>query len=202
MGIININALAGVSPELDALTDRQRAALLKVVFCYRLCALSATAVFNDSEVLREVAEHSPDKIALANIRRFGVDLGSLAMGEPRSYVVGDEPRTLLLGFRYLATGALAEWKRYRQDPDDKHRVLIDRYGSDDRVISVAEVETRGWARAMEGAGRAGEDGHISRDALDLSRQRGQGSVLFEAAACLSLSDLFASGGPGEFNDLY
>jgi hypothetical protein len=121
-----------------------------VVFCYRLGMLSATAVFNDAEVLREVAGHIPNKVAEANKRRYGVDLESLTIGEPRFYVDGDEPETLLFGFTYSATGALVEWKRYRRDPDDKYRVLIDRYGSDDRVISVGEVERAGGPELWKG----------------------------------------------------
>ena len=150
MALLNINAFAGVSPALDALTDRQRAALVEVVFCYRLGPLSATAVFNDAEVFREVAGHVPDKISQANTRRYGVDLESLAIGEPRFYLDGDELGTLLLGFSYLATGALPEWKRYRRDPDDKHRVLIDRYGSDNRLVSVGEVERAGGPELWKG----------------------------------------------------
>lgn len=150
MPLLNINTLAGFSQALDALTDQQRAALVEVVFCYRLCILSAPAVFNDAEVLCEVAGHIPDKIARANTRRYGVDLESLAIGEPRFYIDGDEPGTLLLGFSYLATGALAEWKRYRRDPANKHRVLIDRYGSDDRMISVGEVERAGGQELWKG----------------------------------------------------
>ena len=140
MGIININALVGFSPALDALTDRQRAALIEVVFWHRVGMLSATGVFNDAEVLREVAGHIPDRVAHANTYRYGVDLESLAPGETRFYTDGDEPGTMLLGFTYLVTGALAEWKRYRRDPNDRHRILIDRYGSDDRLVSVGEVE--------------------------------------------------------------
>ena len=121
-----------------------------MVFCYRLGVLSATAVFNDAEVLREVAGHVPDKIAQANTQRYGVDLESIVAGKPRFYTDGDEPGTLLLGFTYLATGALAEWKRYRRDPDDKCRVLIDRYGSDDRLVSVGEVERAGGPELWKG----------------------------------------------------
>jgi len=150
MARLNINALAGFSPALDELTDRQRAALVEVVFCHRLGMLSATAVFNDAEVLREVAGHIPDKVAQANTYRYGVDLESLAPGETRFYTDGDEPGTLLLGFTYLATGALAEWKRYRRDPNDKHRVLINRYGSDDRLVSVGEVERAGGPELWKG----------------------------------------------------
>jgi hypothetical protein len=150
MAFLKINALAGFSPALDALTDRQRAGLVEVVFCSRLGVLSATAVFNDAEVLREVAGHIPDKVAEANTRRYGVDLESLSIGEPRFYVDGDEPGTLLFGFTYSATGALAEWKRYRRDPDDKYRVLIDRYGSDDRVISGGEIERAGGPELWRG----------------------------------------------------
>lgn len=150
MALLNIKALAGFSPALDALTDWQRTALLEVVFCHRLGVLSATAVFNDADVLCEVAGQIPDEVDQAKTRRYGVDLESLAIGEPRFYVDGDEPGTLLLGFSYLATGALAEWKRYRRDPDDKHRVLIDRYGSDDRVISVGEVERAGGPELWKG----------------------------------------------------
>ena len=83
MALLNINALAGFSPALYALTDRQRAALIEVVFCCRMSVLSVTAVFNDAEVLREVAGHIPYKIAQANTRRYGVDLEMLAIGEPR-----------------------------------------------------------------------------------------------------------------------
>ena len=50
----NINALTGYSAALDALTARQRAALVEIVFCFRLGSLSATAVFNDVEILHEV----------------------------------------------------------------------------------------------------------------------------------------------------
>lgn len=150
MGIININALVGFSPALDALTDRQRAALIEVVFCHRLGMLCATAVFNDAEVLREVAGHIPDRVAHANTYRYGVDLESLAPGETRFYTDGDEPGTMLLGFTYSVTGALAEWKRYRRDPNDRHRILIDRYGSDDRLVSVGEVERAGGPELWKG----------------------------------------------------
>ncbi len=150
MALLNINALAGFSPALDALTDWQRAALVEVVFCYRLAVLSATAVFNDVEVLREAAGHIPDEVARANTRRYGVDLESLSAGQPRFYTDGYEPGTLLLGFTYLATGALAEWKRYQRDPADKYRVLIDRYDAEDRVISVGEVERAGGPELWKG----------------------------------------------------
>ncbi|MDF1854268.1 hypothetical protein [Pseudooceanicola sp.] len=150
MALLNINALAGFSPTLDALTDRQRAALVEVVFCHRLGMLSATAVFNDAEVFREVTGHIPDEVARANTRRYGVDLESLSAGQPRFYTDGFEPETLLLGFTYLTTGALAEWKRYRRDPDDKYRVLIDRYDAEDRVISVGEVERAGGPELWKG----------------------------------------------------
>lgn len=109
-----------------------------------------SAIFNDAEVFREVAGHVPDKIAQANTRRCGVDLESLAIGKPRFYVDGDETGTLLLEFSYLATGALAVWKSYRRDPNDKHRVLIDRYGSDDRLFSVGEVERAGGPELWKG----------------------------------------------------
>lgn len=79
-----------------------------------------------------------------------MDLENLAAGLPRFYIDGDEPGTLLLGFSYLATGALAEWKRYRRDPDDKHRVLIDRYGSDDHLVSAGEVERAGGPELWKG----------------------------------------------------
>lgn len=150
MALLDINALAGFSPALDALTDWQRAALVEVVFCYRLGVLSATAVFNDAEVLSEVAGRIPDKIAQANTRRYGMDLESLVAGKTRFYTDGYEPGTMLLGFTYLATGALAEWKRYRRDPNDKCRVLIDRYSSVDLLVSVGEVERAGGPELWKG----------------------------------------------------
>ena len=112
--------------------------------------LSATAVFNDAEVFREVAGHIPDKIAQANTRRYGVDLESFSVGQLRFYVDGDVPEEVLLGFTYAALGKLAEWKRYRRDPDDKYRVLIDRYDAEDRVISVGEVERAGGPELWKG----------------------------------------------------
>lgn len=150
MAGLNINALAGFSPALDALTSRQRATLVEVVFCHRLGVLSATAVFSDAEVLREVAGHVPDKIAQASTRRYGVDLESLSAGQPRFYVDGDEPGTLLMGFSYAVSGTLVEWKRYRRDPDDKYRILIDRYDAESRVISVGEVERAGGPELWKG----------------------------------------------------
>ena len=150
MALLNSNALMGFSPALDALTDRQRDSLVEVVFSYRLGVLSATAVFNDAEVFREVAGHIPDKIAQANTWRYGVDLESLVAGKTRFYTDCYEPGTLLLGFTYLATGALAEWKRYRRDSDDKYRILIDRYDAKDRMISVGEVERAGGPELWKG----------------------------------------------------
>lgn len=150
MALLNINALAGVSPALDALTDRQRTALVEVVFCHRIGVLSATAMFNDAEVFRVVAGHIPDKIAEANTRRYGVDLESRSAGQLRFYVDGDVPEAVLLGFTYAAMGKLAEWKRYRRDPDDKYRVLIDRYDAEGRVISVGEVERAGGPELWKG----------------------------------------------------
>ena len=153
MAFLKINALAGFSPALDALTDRQRAGLVEVVFCSRLGELSATAVFNDAEVLREVAGHIPDEVARAKTRRFGVDLESLSAGRSRFYIDGDTPGAVLLGYTYSAEGTLVEWKRYRRGPGDKHRILIDRYGSDDRVISVGEVERAGGPELWKGPHR-------------------------------------------------
>lgn len=43
-----------------------------------------------------------------------------------------------------------QWKRYRRDPDDKHRVLIDRYDAEDCVISVGEVERAGGPELWKG----------------------------------------------------
>lgn len=103
----NINTLAGYSAALDALTARQRAALVEIVFCYRLGSLSATAVFNDVEILHEVAGYVPDEITSALTRRYGVDLESLTKGRARFYVDGDAPETVLLGFTYSAVGS---WK--------------------------------------------------------------------------------------------
>lgn len=50
----------------------------------------------------------------------------------------------------LSTSMRQNRKRYRRDPDDKHRVVIDRYGSDDRVISVGEVERAGGPELWKG----------------------------------------------------
>ena len=140
----NINTLAGYSAALDALTARQRAALVEIVFCYRLGSLSATAVFNDVEILHEVAGYVPDEITSAVTRRYGVDLESLHHGRcARFYVDGDEPETVLLGFTYSAVGELEEWKQYRRDPDCKQRLLIDRFDASDRAKSIGEVERAG-----------------------------------------------------------
>ena len=150
MRILNIAALVGFSPPLDALTDRQRAALVEVVFCHRIGVLSATAVFDDAEVLREVSGHIPDKIAEANTRSYGVDLESLSDGLPRFYVDGDAPETVLLGFSYAVSSTLVELKRYRRDPGDKCRILIDRYDAEDRVIAVGEIERAGGPELWTG----------------------------------------------------
>lgn len=136
----NFNALTGYSAALDALTARQRAALVEIVFCYRLGSLSVTAVFNDVEILHEVTGYVPDEITSAVTRRYGVDLESLSCGRrARFYVDGDEPETVLLGFTYSAVGELEEWKRYRQDVDCKQRLLIDRFDAADEAKSIGEV---------------------------------------------------------------
>ena len=140
----NINALTGYSAALDALTAHQRAALVEIVFCYRLGSLSATAVFGDIEALRDGAGQVPAEIERAVTRRYGVDLESLSHGEGvRFYVDGDEPETVLLGFTYSSAGKLEEWKRYRQVVDCKQRLLIDRFDAADEAKSIGEVERAG-----------------------------------------------------------
>lgn len=140
MQFLNIDALTGYSAALEALTEGQRAALVEIVFCYRLGSLSATAVFRDIQALRDVADQVPAKIERAVTRRYGVDLESLAKGRARFYVDGDEPEAVLLGFTYSAVGELEEWKRYRGDPDCKQRLLIDRFDAADEVKSIGEVD--------------------------------------------------------------
>jgi hypothetical protein len=140
----NINAFTGYSAALDALTQGQRAALVEIVFCYRLGSLSATAVFGDVEALRDVAGQVPAEIEEAVTLRYGVDLESLSQGQrARFYVDGDEPETVLLGFTYSAVGQLEEWKRYRRDPDCKQRLLIDRFDAWNEAKSIGEVERAG-----------------------------------------------------------
>lgn len=79
------------------------------MFCYRLGSLSATATFNNVEVLQEVASCAPDEITSTVTGRYGVDLESLSHGQlARFYVDGDEPETVLLGFTYSAVGELEE----------------------------------------------------------------------------------------------
>ena len=143
MQFLNVDALTGYSAALDALTAGQRAALVEIVFCYRLGSLSATAVFGDVETLRDVAGQVPAEIERAVTRRYGVDLESLVDGRARFYVDGDEPETVLLGFTYSSARKLEEWKRYRRDPDCKKRLLIDRFDAADRAKSIGEVELAG-----------------------------------------------------------
>ena len=143
MQFLEIDALTGYSAALDALTEGQRAALVEIVFCYRLGVLSATAVFGDVETLREVTGQVPDEITSTVTRRYGVDLESLADGRARFYVDGGEPETVLLGFTYSAVGELEEWKRYQQDANCKQRLLIDRFDAADEAKSIGEVERAG-----------------------------------------------------------
>ena len=150
MQFLEIDALKGYSAALDALTQCQRAALVEIVFCYRLGSLSATAVFGDIESLRDVAGDVPDEITSAVTRRYGVDLESLVDGRARFYIDGDDPETVLLGFTYSAVGELEEWKRYRRDPDCKQRLLIDRFDAADRAKSIGEVERAGGPDLWKG----------------------------------------------------
>lgn len=171
----NINALTGYSAALDALTEGQRASLVEVVFCFRHRTLSATAVFNDVEILHEVVGYVPDEITSAVTRRYGVDLESLSHGQrARFYVDGDEPEAVLLGFTYSAVGELAEWKRYRRDPDCKQRLLIDRFDATGEEKSMGEVERAGgpdlWKGPSELPDKAKQAGlqviYLAKDAKD------------------------------------
>ena len=174
MQFLNIDALTGYSAALDAMSESQRAALLEIVFCNRLGSLSATAVFEDIEALREVAGQVPAEIERAVSKRYGVDLESLAEGRARFYVDGDEPETVLLSFTYSAVGELEEWKRYRRDPDCKKRLLIDRFDAADRAKSIGEVERAGgpdlWNGPSELPDRAKQAGlqviYLAKEAKD------------------------------------
>ena len=162
MQFLNIDALTGYSAALDATSEGQRAALLEIVFCNRLGSLSATAVFEDIEALREVAGEVPAEIAGAVSKRYGVDLESLAEGRARFYVDGDEPKTVLLGFTYSPVGELEERKRYRRDPDCKQRLLIDRFDATGEIRSTGEVERAGgpdlWKGPLELSDKAKQAG--------------------------------------------
>jgi len=147
-----IDALTGYSAALDALTEGQRAALVEIVFCYRLGSLSATAVFGNVEALRDVAGQVPAEIEGAFTRRYGLDLESLSHGQrTRFYVDGDEPETVLLSFTYSAVRELKEWKRYRRHPDCKQRLLIDRFDAADVAISIGEAEHAGGPDLWKGS---------------------------------------------------
>ena len=151
MQFLEIDALTGYSASLDALTEGQRAALVEIVFCFRLGVLSATAVFSDVETLREVTGQVPDEIEFAVSWRYGVDLESLSHGQrARFYVDGHDPETVLLGFTYSPVGALEEWKRYRRDPDCKQRLLIDRFDATGEAKSIGEVERAGGPDLWKG----------------------------------------------------
>ncbi|NRQ10061.1 hypothetical protein [Aliiroseovarius sp. xm-v-208] len=170
----NIDALTGYSAPLDAMSEGQRAALLEIVFCYRLGVLSATAVFNDVETLCEVAGYVPDEISSAVTRRYGIDLESLVDGRARFYIDGDKPETVLLGFTYSAAGKLEEWKRYRRDPDSKQLLLIDRFDATGEAKSTGEVERAGgpdlWKGPLELPEKAKQAGlhviYLAKDAKD------------------------------------
>ncbi|SFK76147.1 hypothetical protein [Shimia haliotis] len=175
MQFLNIDALMGYSAALDALTACQRAALVEIVFCYRRGSLSATAVFEDVEALRDVAGQVPAEIERAVTRRYGVDLESLSHGEGvRFYVDGDEPETVLFGFTYSSAGKLEEWKRYQRDPDCKQRLLIDRFDAADRAKSIGEVERAGgpdrWKGPSELPNKAKQAGlqviYLAKEAKD------------------------------------
>ena len=150
MQLFNVDALKGYSVTLDALTETQRAALVEIVFCYRLGVLSATAVFGDVEALRDVSGQVPAEIERAVTRRYGADLESLAEGQARFYVDGDDPETVLLGFTYSAVGKLEECKRYRRDTDSKQRLLIDRFDAMGEAKSTGEVERAGGPDLWKG----------------------------------------------------
>lgn len=153
MRVVNVDALAGYSAALDALTEGQRASLVEVVFCFRRGTLSATALFNDIEKLHEVAGYVPDEIKSAVTRRYGVDLESLSHGKrARFYVDGDDPKAVLLGFTYSSAEKLEEWKRYRRDRDCKKCLLIDRFDSADHAKSIGEVERAGGPDLWNGPG--------------------------------------------------
>ncbi|MBB06631.1 MAG: hypothetical protein CML03_14160 [Pseudooceanicola sp.] len=151
MQFLEIDALTGYSAALDALTEGQRAALVEIVFCFRLGVLSATAVFSDVETLREVTGQVPDEIEFAVTWRYGVDLESLSHGQrARFYVDGHDPEHVLLGFTYSPVGVLEEWKRYRRDPDCKQRLLIDRFDATGEAKSIGEVERAGGPDLWKG----------------------------------------------------
>lgn len=94
---------------------------------------------------------------------------------------------MLLGFTYFAVGHLKEWKRYRQDPDCKHRLLIDRFDASDRAKSIGEAERAGgpdlWKGPLELSDKAKQAGlqviYLAKDVKDQCYLR----VLPECAPC-------------------
>ena len=184
MQFLEIDALTGYSAALDALTEGQRAALVEIVFCYRLGFLSATAVFADVEALRDVAGRVPAEIEVAVTRRYGVDLESL---------IARTTRPVLR--RWRRTGNRAPWLHLfprrgagrMETISTRSRLQTAPPDRSVRCYRRGKIDRRGrkswWSRSMEWATGVAGKGQAGRISRHFSRKRRKGSVLH---ACISI----------------
>jgi hypothetical protein len=138
---MDMQAFKGFSKDLDSLDKSVKNKISELIFSYREGVFSVTIVLNsigDFENL--IGFKLNNKLKAIKSNRFGVDLESLKTDKVRIYLdVPGNDLISLYGYYMDRSGNILEKKIYKRN--GSARLLIDRYDSENNLISKDEPES-------------------------------------------------------------
>lgn len=147
---MNIEIFSGFSQRLDNLSYEIKNLITEIIFTKRNDVISVTVVFPKREPVEELVSFQiPIELLRYNSKRFGVDLESIGSNKVRLYV--DDPFDRLVsiyGYYLDSFGTIYEKKVYKRN--GKTSILIDRYDSNDVLISENEEEVSCTSKDWKG----------------------------------------------------
>jgi hypothetical protein len=141
---LNVNAYAGHSAALDALSDTIKASLTELIFTVRDGLLTCCVVTDNVDDFRAILGGTvPNLLSLAPTARYAVDLESIGTDKVRLYIDSPYEDQILIGYYFTSVDEEAnpyEFKVYKKVPTDKNTVLVDRFNPVGDLISSGEPE--------------------------------------------------------------
>lgn len=108
------------------------------VYCCRDGAESVTLVTDNKETLRSLIGDLPKEIY--DTGRYAIDLSSIGTDKVRIYLNSQSENEYLVGYYFSNNNSVLEKKRYKKTDPEGDDILIDRYDSNDNLISANELE--------------------------------------------------------------
>jgi hypothetical protein len=127
---------------LKDLPQSVKSSIKELIFSYRNGIETICAVFNrKSAVIELLGPELPEKILLSDEDTYGIDLESISTDNVRIYH-NYKKNDIIGGYGYsLKNSEIVEYKIYKRT-SDRSVISIDRYNSNDELISENEKEIR------------------------------------------------------------